>query len=82
MSTISPSRTVPQDHPGRRRRWPLLVGLLLVLLAALTADAAVLHSVREREDRIGFTATGVHELVIGVHAGRVELAPSPDGHVR
>lgn len=82
MSTISPARTNPQDRPPRGRRWPLLVGLLVVLLAGLTAAAAALHSVSEREDRIGFTATGVQKLVVAIHAGRVELVPSPDGRVQ
>jgi hypothetical protein len=82
MSTISPTRIDPQDRPPRGRRWPLLVGLLVVLLAGLTAAAAVLHSVSEREDRIGFTATGVQKLVVAIHAGRVELVPSPDGRVQ
>jgi len=82
MSTLSPTRTDPQDGPPRGRRWPLLVGLLVVLLAALAAAAAVLHSVSEREDRIGFTATGVQKLVVAIHAGRVELVPSPDGRVQ
>jgi hypothetical protein len=82
MSTTSPARTDPQDRPPRGRRWPLLVGLLVVVLAALVAAAAVLHSVREREDRIGFTATGVQKLVVAIHAGRVELIPSPDGRIQ
>jgi hypothetical protein len=72
----------PQDRPPRGRRWPLLVGLLVVLLAGLTAAAALLHRVSQREDRIGFTATGIHQLVIGLHAGRVELVPSPDGRIQ
>ena len=82
MSTFSPTRIDPQDRPPRGRRWALLVGLLVVLLAGLTAAAAVLHSVSEREDRIGFTATGVQKLVVAIHAGRVELVPSPDGRVQ
>jgi hypothetical protein len=82
MSTISPTRIEGQDRPRRRRRWPLLAGLVLVLAAALAAAAAALHSVGERSDRTSPTAAGVQELVIGVHAGRIELVPSPDGRVQ
>jgi hypothetical protein len=80
MSTISPSRTTPQDRP-HRHRWPLLAGVLLVLLVALAVAVAALHSVSGREDQTSLTAAGVQELVIGVHAGRIELVPSPDGTV-
>jgi hypothetical protein len=82
MSTISPTRIEGQDRPRRRRRWPLLASLVLVLAAALAAGAAALHSVSDRVDRTAFTATGAHELVVAVHAGRVELVPSPDGRIQ
>jgi len=82
MSTISPTRIESQDRPHPRRRWPLLAGLVLVLAAALAAAAAALHSVSERVDRTTFTAAGVHELVVAVHAGRIELAPAPTGASR
>ncbi|HEX8133603.1 MAG TPA: hypothetical protein VF880_09265 [Actinomycetes bacterium] len=82
MSTISPTRIEGQDRPRRRRRWPLLAGLVLVLAAALAAAAAALHSVSERVDRTTFTAAGAHELVVAVHAGRIELVPSPDGRIQ
>ena len=78
MSTISPTRIGGQDRPRRRRRWPLLAGLVLVLAAA----AAALRSVSERVDRTTFTAAGADELVVAVHAGRIELVPSPDGHIQ
>ncbi len=55
---------------------------MLVLGAALAAAAAALHSVSERVDRTIFTAAGAHELVVVVHAGRIELAPSPDGRIQ
>jgi hypothetical protein len=80
MSTVSPSRTTPQDRP-RRRRWPLPASVL-ALLVALAAAAAGLHSVSERTDTTSLTAAGVQELVIGVHAGRIELVPSPDARVQ
>jgi hypothetical protein len=79
MSTISPPQPGTRGRPGRTRRL-LLVGL--VLLLALTAAAAALHAVGGRKDRTSVTAVGVHELVIGVHAGRIELIPSPDGRVQ
>ncbi len=82
MSTISPTRIEGQDRPRRRRRWPLLAGLVLVLAAALAAAVAALHSVSERVDRTTFTAAGAHELVMAVHAGRIELVPSPDGRIQ
>jgi hypothetical protein len=83
MSTISPTRTDTQDRPPRGRRWPLVVSLVLVLLAALAAAAAAaVHGVGGREDTTGFTAAGAHQLVIAVHAGRIELVGSPDGTVR
>jgi hypothetical protein len=77
MSTRSPTRTDSQDPP-RRRRWPLLTGLALLLLAAA---AAALHSVGGRDDTTSFTAGGARELVVTVHAGRIELVPSPDGRI-
>jgi hypothetical protein len=82
MPTISPPQTDTQDCPRRGRRWPLLVGLMLVLLAALAVAAAALHSVSERVDRTGFTAAGVQQLVVAVHAGRIELVPSPYGRIQ
>jgi hypothetical protein len=79
----------PQPHPDRqprpprhRRRWPLLTSLALLLLAALTAAAAALHSIGGRDDTTSFTAAGAHELVVTVHAGRIELVPSPDSRIQ
>jgi hypothetical protein len=70
MSTRSPTRTDSQDPP--------LTGLALLLLAAA---AAALHSVGGRDDTTSFTAGGARELVVTVHAGRIELVPSPDGRI-
>jgi hypothetical protein len=80
MSTRSPTRTDSQDPPRRHRRWPLLTSLALLLLATLAAAAAALHSAGGRDDTTSFTA-GARELVVTVHAGRIELVPSPDGRI-
>ena len=40
------------------------------------------HSVSGHTDRTSLTVTGVQKLVVGVHAGRIQLVPSPDGRVR
>jgi hypothetical protein len=77
MSTISPSQADPRDFPRRRRGKRLLLGLILALLA-LAAAAAALHSVDSRQDSTTFRAAQAHELVIDLHAGRIELASSPD----
>jgi hypothetical protein len=81
MSTRSPTRTDSQDPPRRRRRWPLLAGLVLLLLGTLAAAAAALHRVGGRDDTTSFTAAGDRKLVVTVHAGRIELVPSPDGRI-
>jgi hypothetical protein len=81
MSTRSPTRTDRHDPPRRQRRWPLLTMLALVLLAALAAAAVAPHNLGGREDTTSFTAAGARELVVTVHAGRIELAPSPDGRI-
>ena len=80
MSTRSPTRPDSQAPPPRRR-WPLLTSLALLLLATLAAAAAALHSVGGRDDATSFTAAGTRELVVTVHAGRIELVPSPDGRI-
>jgi hypothetical protein len=82
MSTISQTQTERQERPHRRRRWPLLLSLVLVLLVVLATTMAALHSVGGRDDKTSFTATGVRELVIGVHAGQIELLPSRDGRIQ
>jgi len=75
MSTLSPSHANARVHP-RRGRLLLLVGLIILL--ALTAAAAALHAINGRDDTTAFAATGVHELVVKVHASRIELTPSLD----
>ena len=75
MSTLSPSHANARVHP-RRGRLLLLVGLIILL--ALTAAAAALHAINGRDDTTSFAATGVHEFVIRIHAGRIELTPSLD----
>jgi hypothetical protein len=80
MSTRSPTRTDNQDPPPRHRRWPLLTSLALLLLATLAAAAAALHSVGGRDDTTSFTES-TRELVVTVHAGRIELVPSRDGRI-
>ena len=79
MSTLGPSHANAQVRPRRGRR--LLLGGLILLLA-LAAAAAALHAVNGRDDTTTFTATGVHELVVRVHTGRIELTPSRDGTVQ
>jgi hypothetical protein len=81
MSTISPTRTDSPDRPRRGRRWPLLAGLVLALAAALAAAAAALHGAGGRQDTTSFDAAGAADLVVAVHAGRIELVPSPDGRI-
>jgi hypothetical protein len=79
MSTINPSQVGGRVHP-RRTRQLILVGLILLL--ALAVAAATLHSVNGRDDTMTFTAAGISELVVKVHAGRIELTPSPTGTVQ
>jgi hypothetical protein len=77
MSTLSPSHANAQVHP-RRGRLLFLIGLILLL--ALTA-AAALHAINCRDYTTAFAATGVHELVVKVHAGRIETGIAwLDGH--
>jgi hypothetical protein len=81
MSTRSPTRTDSHDPPRRRRRWPLLTSLALLLLATLAAAAAALHSIGGRDDSTSFTAESARELVVTVHAGHIQLVPSPNGRI-
>jgi hypothetical protein len=79
MSTINSSQAGGWVHP-RRTRQLILVGLILLL--ALAVAAATLHSVSGRNDTMTFTAAGIRELVVKVHAGRIELIPSLTGTVQ
>jgi hypothetical protein len=80
MPTISPHRPTPRTALA----WPplaLLVGLMLVLLAAMAA-AGALHSVSERVDGTGFTAGSVQQLVVAVMPAGSSWSPAPTGASR